>query len=240
MTGTESATRVHNYDRAAWFYETSAAVFSLGQIAAAKRHSVSLMKPGERVIFLGVGSGEDAIMAAARGCDVTCIDISKKMLERLEERLRKRKLKATILCQNALEHVQFASYDACAAHFFFNLFREKNMLLMLQHASRLLRPGGKLLIADVALPQGNIVSRAVNVAYLKSAMLTYWMLGLVHLHRNYDYASVFPQAGLQVGPIRHFKLFPLGPVVYQVTVGIKSDSAASSEPLVTNAPGIPK
>lgn len=226
MAGPQNAPTVHNYDRVASFYETSARAFSLGQIGATKRYSVSQMKPEDKVIFLGVGTGEDAILAVERGCDVTCVDISQKMLDRLSEKLRKRQLSATILCQNVLDHNRFGTYDVCAANFFFNMFPLEVMRRMLEHASKLLRPGGKLLIADVAGAQGNLLSRLANTVYLKSAMLAYWAMGLVTLHRTYEYADYFSEVGLRAEQTRHFKLFPLGPIVYQVTIGVKNSGAS--------------
>lgn len=210
------------YDRAAWFYEGSASVFSLGQIRAAKRYAVEQLSPGERVVFLGVGTGEDAIMAAEKGCRVTCVDISPGMLDRLQARLAKRHLSAEIVCQNAFEYHPAQPFDACTANFFLNTFREADMLRMLVHAATLVRTGGKFLITDVALAQGNVFYKLANIVYLKSAMIAYWLLGMIPLHRNYDYSAYFSQAGLTLDHHKFFRLFPAGPIVYQVTVGCKS------------------
>ena len=65
-----------NYDRAAWFYEKSAKFYSTNQIRASKRHQLNYIQSGQKVLFLGAGAGEDAIMAAEAGAEVTCIDIS--------------------------------------------------------------------------------------------------------------------------------------------------------------------
>jgi demethylmenaquinone methyltransferase/2-methoxy-6-polyprenyl-1,4-benzoquinol methylase len=213
--------RAKNYDRAAWFYEAAATAFSLGQIRAAKEFAVSVLEPGQRVIFLGAGTGEDALFAAQRGCQVTALDISQKMLARLQARLRQKNLQAEIVCQSAFDHERVGFYDACLANFFFNVFRRDDMLRMMRHSVSLLRPGGKLVIADVAQAKGNPLYKAFNVVYLKSAMFSYWLMGLVPLHRNYNYASYFPDVGLQLDHIEHFRLFPAGPIVYQVTVGRK-------------------
>jgi hypothetical protein len=92
---------------------------------------------------------------------------------------------------------------------------------MLNHAASLIRPGGKFLIADVAVPQGNSLSKAFAVLYLKSAMASFWLIGLVPWHENYDYASYFPDAGVELEHVEHFSLTKFGPVVYQCIVGRK-------------------
>lgn len=215
---------VKNYDRAAWFYEASAAVFSGGQIRASKKYTAAQVKAGQKVIFLGVGTGEEAIIAAQRGAHVTCLDISSGMLERLEARLKRRNLKAEIVCQDAFQHDRLGYYDAVAANYFLNVFRKDDMQRMLSHAASLVRPGGKFMVADVALAQGNPISKVFNLVYLKTAMATFWTLGLVPLHRNYDYAKYFPDAQLKLNHIRYFRLFRAGPVVFQTWVATKKKS----------------
>ena len=61
-----------NYDRAAWFYEKSAKIYSTNQIRASKRYQLQYIEPGQTVLYLGAGAGEDAVMAARHGAKVTC------------------------------------------------------------------------------------------------------------------------------------------------------------------------
>ncbi len=220
-TVTPSTTLSKNYDRAAWFYEASAQLFSGGKIRSSKKYGVSQMQPGDRVAFLGVGTGDEALLAARKGVRVTCIDISAAMLERLQRRLERENLQAEIIVQDAFEHRRTAHYDAVAANYFLNVFREPEMVRMMQHAASLVRPGGKFMIADVALPQGNIISRAFNWCYLRTAMATFWTLGLVPWHRNYDYAAHFGSAGLAVDHTRYFRFLDYGPIVFQTIVGVR-------------------
>ena len=124
---------VKNYDRAAWFYEASAALFSGGQIRASKKYTAAQVKAGQKIIFLGVGTGEEAIIAAQRGAQVTCLDISSAMLERLEARLHRRNLKAEIICQDAFQHDRIGYYDAVATNYFLNVFRQDGMRRMLNY-----------------------------------------------------------------------------------------------------------
>ena len=210
-----------NYDRAAWFYETSAAVYSLGQINASKQYQLQFMGPGDKVLYLGVGAGEDALQAARTGAQVTCVDISQGMLDRLKFKLNKEGLNVELICQSAFEHERIGHYDICATNYFLNVFRKDDMIRMLNHAASLIRPGGKFLIADVAVPQGNSLSKACAFLYLKSAMASFWLIGLVPWHENYDYASYFPDAGVELEHVEHFRLTKFGPVVYQSIVGRK-------------------
>ncbi len=210
-----------SYDRAAKFYEASANCFSLGKIRASKFYGVQKMQPGDRAIFLGVGTGEEAILAAQKGVQVTCVDISQAMLTKLKRKLDAKQLDAELLCQDALTLDRFGQYDFCAANYFLNVFRESTMKKFMQHGAKLVKPGGKFLIADVARSQGNLLYQAFNICYLKWAMISSWMIGLVPLHRNYDYPRYFEDAELRLDSVEYFKLFRGGPVVFQCIVGQK-------------------
>lgn len=214
---------VRNYDRAAWFYETAAQLYSAGQIRASKKYAAHQIPAGSRAIFLGVGTGDEVLVALRRGVKVTCVDISQGMLDRLRWRVQRAGHTVEIQCQDAFQHDRWGYYDACAANYFLNVFPEPDMLRMMGHAARLLRPGGKMMIADVALAQGSWPARLFNVAYLRAAMASFWMLGLVPWHRNYDYARGFPEAGLILDHVKYFRWFRSGPILFQTIVGIRAD-----------------
>jgi ubiquinone/menaquinone biosynthesis C-methylase UbiE len=213
---------VRNYDAVAWFYEQSSRLYSTNQIRKSKAAQIQYIRPGDRVLYLGVGAGEDALMAAARGARVTCIDLSRKMLDRLDRRLRQRGLAAELLCQDARQHERVGEYDVVATNYFLNCFRAESMKSMLRLAASFCRPGGCFMIADVALPQGTWIERAFNVAYLKSAMALFWSLGLVPWHANYDYARELPEAGIQLRRVQYFRFLKRGPVLFQNIVGQKA------------------
>ncbi|MGH7139574.1 MAG: class I SAM-dependent methyltransferase, partial [Pirellulales bacterium] len=154
-----SADRGRSYTTVASFYEGVANLYSGGLIAAAKRAQLPHVRSGDRVLYVGVGAGEDAIEAAHLAARLTCLDLSSVMLTRLEERLRRSGHAAEIVCGNAFDHHRPAYYDVICANFFLNCLSEPAMRDMLAHLATLLRPGGKLLIADLALPQGALFSR---------------------------------------------------------------------------------
>ncbi len=217
-----------NYDRAAWFYEASSNIYSTGQIKQAKLSQLRFMQPGQSILYLGVGAGEDAAEAASMGLKVTCIDISPRMLERLQRKLSRRGLQAELICANAFDHCRFNHYDAVATNFFLNCFKRPMMREMMKHAITLIRPGGRLCVADVSPPQGNLVGRAFNVAYSKWAMALFWMMKLVPWHENYDYAEEMKSQGLEVESIDNFRIAGLGPIMFQSVVAVRPTVGAVS------------
>lgn len=217
-----SASRLgRRYDRAAKLYEWVSHIYSTGQIRASKEFQLSQMDRGDQVLFVGVGAGEDALLAARKGVRVTCVDVSRRMLDELDAKLTAENLPAELICQSALELKRLGEFDAVAANYFLNVFRRDAMVEMLNHTARLVRPGGKYLIADVSLPLGNPLSRAFNLAYLKAAMGGACLLGLVPWHENYDYVSFFPEAGLEIEQCESFRFARIGPILFQSLVGVR-------------------
>jgi ubiquinone/menaquinone biosynthesis C-methylase UbiE len=213
-----------NYDRAAWFYQKSAKFYSTNQIRASKKFQLKYLSPGTSVLFLGAGAGEDAVMAAEAGADVTCIDISEGMLAQVQRRLASKNLHAKLLCCDAFEYRPTKKYDVVAANYFLNVFTREPMQRMLNHTATFVQPGGFYLIADVSLPQGNLAARAFNLGYLKLAMASFWILGLVPWHENYDYPACFADANLKLKHVEYFRFAKRGPVLFQSIVAQRSAS----------------
>jgi ubiquinone/menaquinone biosynthesis C-methylase UbiE len=213
-----------NYDRAAWFYETTAKIYSTNQIRSSKRFQMRYIEPGMRVLYLGAGGGEDAIMAARKGARVTCIDISAGMLDRVRRKMENENLSCELICADVFQWRPEEPFDVVAANYFLNVFRRQPMSEMLVHSASFVRPGGRYLIADVALPQGNLIARAFNLFYLKLAMASFWIIGLVPWHENYDYPAFFPQAGLQFENVEYFRLAKKGPVLFQSIAALRLDN----------------
>jgi len=209
---------VRSYGAVAWCYDEVAALYSLGSIAAAKRSQLQELRPGDRVLYAGVGRGSDALEAARRGAQVTALDVSPAMLRRLRRRLAGAAQQAELLCADLFEHRPASCYDAVAANFVLNVFDPHEMRRALLHLVSLLRPGGKLLIADFAPPQGGRFERALARAYYRPVNLAAWSLGLCALHPIYDYARPLESIGLQVLRRRGFRPARAVPVLYESLV----------------------
>ncbi len=186
------------YDRVAWCYEWVARVYSLGGISAVKASQIPALEPGQRVLYVGVGAGEDALLAARRGVDLHCLDLSKAMLRRLARRLEAEALDAKLIEADILEHTASTAYDVVVANFVLNVFSEATMIEVLRHIVSLLAPGGRLLIADFTPPGSSAVRRLLYAAYYRPINWIAWAMRLCAVHPIYDYASYFDAVGLRL------------------------------------------
>ena len=168
----------NNYDAIAWIYDALGVIYSGGQIHAARNSQLNEMQPGDRVLYVGVGPGEDAVLAAHHVAQVTCLDLLVPMLSLTAARMQRHGVSAELLHGNVLEHNRHGYYDVVVANFFLNIFSQEQMQNMLAYLVTLVRPDGKLLISDFATPQGNPLARLLQAAYWGVTNLFYFLLGL--------------------------------------------------------------
>ncbi|NNJ26587.1 class I SAM-dependent methyltransferase [Alienimonas chondri] len=227
---------LRNYDLVAGLYDLGSHLYSGGAIAASKRAVLREIQPGQRVLFLGVGTGAEAVEACACGAVVTGVDLSPEMLRRLRARLDARGLEAELILGDALAHQRSAGYDVVAAHYFLNLFEPPAMRAALRHAASLLRPEGMLVIADLAPARGDALERSLNHLYSKPAMAAFRALRLVPWHENYDYAAECRAAGMEVLGEIPFRVARIGPTLFQTTLARKMSSSPADAPTAADTP----
>ena len=212
-----------SYDRLAWLYDAAAHVYSGGQIHALKTFQIGELRAGQRILYAGVGDGEDAVLAANRQVKLTLLDASPIMLERA-----KRKFEAVgvddaieFICSDVLKHQRPGHYDIVVANFFLNIFTEPMMQAVLAHLVSMLKPGGKLLIGDFSFPRGRFPTRAVQRVYYYLSMLSFWLLGGTPLHPVYDYRHYFASVDLRTESAKLFRVNALLPVSFEAITAIR-------------------
>lgn len=216
------------FDKVAWFYEIVSGIYSTGQISASKAWQVSQMHADQKVLYVGVGAGEDAILAADREVELTCVDMSERMLARTARKLEHLKHRATLLCDDIRNHRLFGHYDVVTANYFLNCFTPEDMRSMLKHLLHLLKPSGRLMIADVAPARGNWMSRVLHELHHSIAIRSFHALGLVPLHPIYDYEPILRELGLQIVGQAGFRLGGVGPIAYQSLICQRSQTCRAA------------
>ncbi len=212
-----------SYDRLAWLYDAAARLYSGGQIQALKAHQIDEMQPGDRVLYAGVGGGEDAVLAAKRHVALAVLDLSPLMLEQAARKFRCEGVEDSIeiICSDVLKHDRPAHYDIVVVNFFLNIFSEPDMKAVLAHLVTLVKPGGKLLIGDFSYPRGHSATRAIQRLYYFLSMFSFWLAGGTTLHPIYDYPQHFNAVDLRSQSVKQFRVSQLFPASYATITAVK-------------------
>ncbi len=210
-----------SYDSVSNFYEKLANIYSFGMIRVSKDSQLQEMRKGEKVLYVGVGSGEDAIKAARLGADVTCIDLSPKMLSITKQRFEKESLVGNFICDDITKYENEGYFDVVTANYFLNNFSKTAMLSILQHLTTLLKQNGKLMIADFVAPSNNVVVRAFQKLNYYIAVTFFWLARVAPFHKMQDYSQYFSKIGLKLDKVSYMRFMRIGPITYGSITGVK-------------------
>jgi ubiquinone/menaquinone biosynthesis C-methylase UbiE len=240
----ETASGEHSarsYESISSFYERLNLLFTGGQNLATRLSQIEDMHAGQRVLYVGVGPGEEALEAARRGIRVTCVDLSPSMIDIVRLRFEEAGLPGEFVCADIMEYQPEEPFDVVVSNFFLNIFSRPVMVQMLTRLVSLVRPGGDFVVADFAPPRGNIVLRARHRLYYAVANVSHWMLGLCALHKIYTYADYYPELGLKLESTKYFRLSILGPGpwVFLSMRAVKEDRTRAPLPPTETEAGTP-
>lgn len=165
----ESAPR--RYDLGIW-------LLSLGRIELVHARMAEQVEAAEHVLDIGCGTGSLACRCAEKGAQVTGIDISPQMLDvarekveaaGLEDHVELREMSAIDLDEAFPE----ASFDVVVSSLVFSELSEDEQGFVLRECHRLLRDGGRLVVADEVVPRRWSLRLLNRILRLPLVLLTY-------------------------------------------------------------------
>lgn len=165
--------------------------------------ALASLKPGETVLDLGSGGGIDCFLAAKKvgsSGRVIGVDMTPEMLDRARENARESDATNIEFRLGEIENLPVAdnSVDVILSNCVINLSTDKPRVF--REAFRVLRPGGRMMISDLALkkplPQAIQKSIEAYVACIAGALV-----------KN-DYLSAIREAGFKDVTVVSEKAFP--------------------------------
>jgi ubiquinone/menaquinone biosynthesis C-methylase UbiE len=140
-------------------YDRGIALLSLGAAQRARRRLVEEnVHAHMRVLEIGCGTGSLALLAARAGACVQGFDISPGMLEVARSKVREERLEDRIelfeMGVSGMDSLAGESFDLVTATLVFSELSRDEQRYALAQAHRVLRPGGRIALADEVRPDG--------------------------------------------------------------------------------------
>lgn len=168
-----------------------------------------------RVLEIGCGTGNLTLALARRGAHVTAVDQSAEMLEVAREKAEGFGDQIEIREMAAVEiadRFPAESFDAVASTLALSEMSADERLYVLRAARGLLRPGGRLVVADEVRPKNPAARIARAVARFPVAALTY-LLTQTSTSAIPDLSALVSEAGFTISCEDHLGRAGVGLVV---------------------------
>lgn len=137
-------------------YDRMGAILSFGQDPRWRRALVAAIdpRPGQHVLDVATGTGMVAFELARRGCEVTGLDQSERMLSGARAKLREHRALAdrVTFVQGEAERLPFADGEFDALTFTYLLRYVDDPAATLAELGRVVRPGGRIGMVEFGVP----------------------------------------------------------------------------------------
>jgi cyclopropane fatty-acyl-phospholipid synthase-like methyltransferase len=146
------------------------------------KHRVAQEVPeGSHVLEIGCGTGQLAQEMLARAARVEGFDLRPGMIAESRKRIEREGLSGRFEAHNmgvdAMDRLSSSSFDLVVSTLAFSEMSDDERRFALQHAFRVLRPGGKIVVADEVRPRA-WTRRVFHAALRAPALLaTYFLSG---------------------------------------------------------------
>lgn len=181
-------------------YDRGIQLLTLGRLRALKeRIAVDYVRPDQRVLEIGCGTGTLALMMAQRGATVVAIDASPRMLAEARRKANQAGLTEaiefhTMDASELIDRFPTASFDLVVSTLAFSEFAPETQRYVLEEAGQLLRPGGRLLIADEIVPD-RVGARFLFYVVRSPLAVVTWLLTHTTTHPLRHFSATLVEAG---------------------------------------------
>ena len=189
-------------------YDWAVELMTAGRLGRIKDRIAGTINPGERVLDVGCGTGTLAVRCLRRGAHVTGLDSSAFMLAEARRNADDAGFgKGLVLVKDSVtqlrKHFAEESFDVVLSTMALGEFPREYLQYILTDCRRVLRPGGRLLIADEVWPE-----RPLPLLLYRIGMFLLWVPQFLLLRRVFfpirDLPGVLRASGFSVQRLEHF------------------------------------
>lgn len=218
-------------------YDAGMRLMTLGRLDRIKDEIADTVRPGERILDLGCGTGTLAVRCLERGAHVTGLDSSTFMLAQAREKAQRtsdpgrfQAVKDSVTQLH--KHFGDATYDTIVATAALGEFPRSYLRYVFRECHRILRAGGRLVIADELQPEHRLARLLYGIA-----MAILWIPQFLLVRRVAypirDLPGVLREAGFRLQARRRYSLSQLQ------LLSATRDPAGGQLPVEAGAGGLP-
>ncbi|MBI2910351.1 MAG: methyltransferase domain-containing protein [Chloroflexi bacterium] len=183
-------------------YDWAVKVMTAGTLDRIKDRIAETVARGERALDLGCGTGTLAVRCMKRGAQVTGLDSSAFMLEQARKNAVREGLAGQqVLIRDSVtqlrKHFAEASLDTVMSTMTLGEFPREYLQFILRESRRILRPGGRLIVADEVWPE-----KALPRLLFRLMMVLFWIPQFLLLRRVFfpieSLRGVIEEAGFRI------------------------------------------
>ncbi len=181
-------------------YDRGIEMLTLGRLQRLKRRIVDeYIIENLRVLEIGCGTGTLTQMMAEAGAFVVGIDSSPAMLAEAERKLESEIESGRVVLElmdasQAEDHFPEASFYIIVSTLVFSEIPAEQQTYLLESCLKLLRPEGRLLVADEITPQGIFQKLIYNLVRLPLALIT-WLITRTSTRPLKDFRTTLERVG---------------------------------------------
>lgn len=204
-------------------YDVSVRLLTGGRIDRIKNEIAERIGAGDVVLDIGCGTGSLAIKCVERGARVTGIDISESMLAECRKNLKRTGNEGRVAIikdsvTNLRTHFEPESLDAIVSTMVVGELSRPYLEYIFRECREILKPGGRLLVADEVWPEG-----AIARILFRIVMTIMWVPQFAILRRAFfpikDLRGIIEKAGFEIVSKRSYPFSS-----FQLIEGRKADA----------------